>query len=309
MSADKSLSNDQMHRFMFDHTDIRGEVVSLNDSYGEVLDHNQHPPIVQQLLGEFLAAVTLLSSTLKFDGILTLQARGDGPLPLIMAECSHHKGLRAIARPNPDADFDRLETDARGNGKLREMLGKGVLAITIDPAFSANSRGERYQGIVPLDADNLAACLEHYFEQSEQLKTRFWLAADDRASSGLMLQALPRQINASEKENLDHWETTVTLADTVEPEELLTLAHETLLYRLFHEEQVRLFDSVGVRFACSCSRERTARVLQSMGQEEVNQLLVEQQSITIDCQFCNQTYLFGPQDVTELFSDQPQVLH
>ena len=195
--------------------------------------------MVQQLLGEFLAAASLLSSTLKFDGILTLQARGDGPLPLIMAECSHHQGLRAVAQPDDAADFDQLAVDAEGRADIRQLLGKGVLAITIDP-----DKGERYQGIVPLDADKLAGCLEHYFSQSEQLNTRFWFSADSNASAGLMLQALPQQLNASAEENRDHWETTVALADTVEPGELLGLEHETLLYRLFHEEQVRLFDAV-----------------------------------------------------------------
>ncbi len=295
---------DLMHRFMFDHTDIRGEVVSLGDSYQEVLSHNRHHPAVQQLLGEFLAAASLLSSTLKFDGILTLQARGDGPLPLIMAECSHHKGVRAIAKPDPETDFDRLALDAESRADIRQLLGQGVLAITIDP-----DRGERYQGIVPLDADKLAGCLEHYFEQSEQLKTRFWLTADGATSTGLMLQALPRQVNASPEENRDHWETTVTLADTVEPGELLGLSHETLLYRLFHEEQVRLFEAVDIRFACSCSRERSANALRSIGETEVNQLLAEREVITIDCQFCNQVYRFGAKDVTELFTDQPHTLH
>lgn len=304
-------SNDLIHRFLFDHTDIRGEVVSLDNSYREVLAHNPHPPVVQQLLGEFLAAVSLMSSTLKFDGLITLQARGEGPLPLIMAECSHHKGLRAIARPNPDADFTAMEGESSPN--IRQLLGKGVVAITIEPASSLNSRGERYQGIVPLDADDLAGCLEHYFAQSEQLNTRFWLSADSNMdnprTSGLMLQALPQQLNASAEQNRDHWETTCTLADTVKPDELMGLEHEILLYRLFHEEQVRLLDAAEVHFACSCSRQRSANALVSMGENEVTQLIAENETITIDCQFCNQQYIFGPQDVTKLFSDQPHTLH
>ncbi len=288
-----------MQRFLFDNTDIRGEIVTLSDSYQQVLQNNQDLPAqVQALLGEFVAAVSLLSSTLKFDGILTLQARGDGPLPLIMAECSHHKALRAIARPNPEVDFAALE------GKdLKALMGDGMLAIIIDP-----DKGERYQGIVPLDSDNLAGCLQHYFDQSEQLPTRFWLTCDEQAATGLMLQALPQQLTSGE-ENEEHWNTALQLANTVKDEELLTLEHSEILYRLFHEEQIRLFEPAAVRFECSCSRERSANALTSLGRAEVESLLAEQDVISIDCQFCNQTYAFGPQDLDGLFGDNEHSLH
>ncbi|MAZ88963.1 MAG: Hsp33 family molecular chaperone HslO [Cellvibrionaceae bacterium] len=292
-------SSDLMHRFLFDDTDIRGEVVTLSDSYQQVLENNQDLPArVQALLGEFVAAVSLLSSTLKFDGILTLQARGDGPLPLIMAECSHHQALRAIARPDPEVDFDALEGE-----DLKSLMGSGMLAIIIDP-----DKGERYQGIVPLDSPDLAGCLQHYFDQSEQLPTRFWLASDTQAATGLMLQALPQQM-ATEEENQDHWNTSVQLADTVKNEELLTLEHTEILYRLFNEEQVRLFDPAQVRFECSCSRERSANALVSLGRSEVEELISERDVISIDCQFCNQTYAFGAQDLDSLFGDNEHSLH
>ncbi|NIB39598.1 Hsp33 family molecular chaperone HslO [Pseudomaricurvus alkylphenolicus] len=293
-------SSDLMHRFLFDHTDIRGEVVTLKDTYRQVLANNPGlPPLVQALLGEFVAAVSLLSSTLKFDGILTLQARGDGPLSLIMAECSHHKAVRAVVQTAEGADFSGLES-----ANLQQLLGTGMLAIIIDP-----DKGERYQGIVPMDSPHLSGCLEHYFAQSEQLATRFWLASDDQASSGLMLQALPRQISASAEENQDHWETATQLADTVKNEELLQLDHADLLYRLFNEEEVRMFDPVGVRFECSCSRERSANALVSLGRKEVEALLSEQDMISINCQFCNQVYAFGSTDLEEIFGDRESPIH
>lgn len=288
-----------MHRFLFDNTDIRGEVVTLSDSYQQVLENNENLPAqVQQLLGEFVAAVSLLSSTLKFDGILTLQARGDGPLPLIMAECTHHKAVRAIARPNPEVDFEALE-----GYDLKSLMGDGMLAIIIDP-----DKGERYQGIVPLDSDNLAGCLQHYFDQSEQLPTRFWLSSSEQTATGLMLQALPQQL-ASADENDDHWSTAVQLANTVKDEELLTLEHSEILYRLFHEEQIRLFEPAAVKFECSCSRARSGNALTSLGRSEVESLLAEQDIISIDCQFCNQTYAFGAQDLDSLFGDNEHSLH
>lgn len=288
-------SNDLLHRFIFDDCDIRGEIVTLGDSYREVLANNQTPPAVQRLLGEFLAAASLLSSTLKFDGMIILQARGDGPINTIMAECSHHNSLRGIVRLNAEV---ALTETAATQGNLQDLLGKGVIAITIEP-----KKGERYQGIVPMDSDNLAGCLEHYFYQSEQLKTRLWFAANAESASGFLLQALPKQLKTDADENQQHWETLCALAETVTGEELLSLEHPELLYRLFHEENVRIFDPSTLHFACSCSPERTASALISLGRDEVEELLVEQGKISVDCQFCNQHYEFDSAAVRELFGD------
>lgn len=291
-------SSDLMHRFLFDDTDIRGEVVTLADSYKRILENNVLPTPVQRLLGEFVAAASLLSSTLKFDGILTLHARGEGPVPTIMAECSNHKALRGIASIDENVDFSAL-----ADASLTDLLGKGVLAITIDP-----DQGERYQGLVPLESDNLAGCLEHYFAQSEQLATRFWLYSNDTTAAGLLLQMLPQQL-ASAEVNAEHWETSTHLASTVKAQELLELEHSEILYRLFNEEAVRLFEPTAARFECSCSRERSARTLMSLGRPDVENLLAEQEIISISCQFCSQTYAFAHHDLDELFGESGQQLH
>jgi len=297
-TTDTPSSRDLMHRFLFDHTDIRGEIVTLEESYQSVIGNNDYPQLVKRLLGEFVAAISLLSSSLKFDGIITLQARGDGPLPLIMAECDHQKSLRAVAKPSDDIDYDAFE----GAG-LRSLIGDGMLAIIIQP-----DKGKRYQGIVPLESDSLAGCLEHYFAQSEQLPTRFWLEAGETQAAGLMLQMLPQQVS-SEEENDAHWSTVTQLASTVKPEELLALDHETILYRLFNEEQTRVFDAEAVRFQCSCSRERSASALVSLGRREVSAMLAEQDLISIDCQFCHQSYAFGERDMGDLFGAETPKLH
>ncbi|ROQ18654.1 molecular chaperone Hsp33 [Marinimicrobium koreense] len=287
------FDNDLLHRFLFDECDVRGEIVTLGASYREVMNNNPYPEGVRELLGEFLAAVALLSSTLKFNGMISLQAQGDGAVSMVMAECDHHKNLRGIIRLKDSAD----RPQGRGVG---ELLGKGIMAITIEP-----ERGERYQGVVPMDSDNLAECLEHYFYQSEQLKTRLWFATGEHACTGLMLQALPTQKHADPDENRDHWETLGTLASTVKDEELLGLPHADVLYRLFNEYQLRLFDPSELRFRCSCSRERSANALLSLGREEVDQLLIEQGGkISIDCQFCNQHYSFNAGDIQALLGDQ-----
>ncbi|GLS25880.1 Hsp33 family molecular chaperone HslO [Marinibactrum halimedae] len=290
---------DQRRRFIFDQADIRGEVVTLNESYREVLVNNDLPAPLRPVLGQFLAAVTLLSSTLKFDGRLTIQARGEGPISILMAECSKQCEVRAIARLSEGVDLSTLDTS-----KLSSLLGEAVLAITIEP-----KGGERYQGIVPIDADTLAECLEHYFRQSEQLETRIWLAADNFTCAGLLVQALPRQISDSETAYQDCWETAVHLAETVKSQEMLALDQQQLLFRLFHELQVRVFDSQSIVFACSCSRDRSANALKSAGEEEVKAMLAESPVIQIDCQFCNQQYEFTEADLPDLFPDTHQTLH
>ncbi len=291
-------SNDLLNRFIFDDCDIRGELVTLGESYREILTHNKYPAAIQRLLGEFLAAVGLLSSTLKFDGMIILQARGDGAISTIMAECNHHNNIRGIVRLKEDAELSAQQAQT---GSLQELLGNGVLVITIEPKRAENFGGklERYQGIVPLEKETLAGCLEDYFQQSEQLATRLWFAADDQHASGFLIQALPQQLKTND-ENRDHWETIEALADTISSEELLNLDHEQILYRLFHEQPVRVFDPTQVKFACSCSRERSESALLALGKTEVEELLVEKGSIDIDCQFCNQHYHFSPEDVRKL---------
>ncbi|MFC3114446.1 Hsp33 family molecular chaperone HslO [Cellvibrio fontiphilus] len=299
-------SNDLLHRFLFDDCDIRGEIITLGDSYREVLSHNPQAPAIHRLLGEFLAAVGLLSSTLKFDGKIILQARGDGAISTIMAECNHHNSLRGIVRLHPEAE---LSDDLAQTGNLQQLLGNGVLVITIEPQRTENFGGklERHQGIVPMDADNLAGCLEHYFQQSEQLATRIWFAANENTVSGFLVQALPQQLITNADDNRDKWETVIALADTIKQEELLELEHSTVLYRLFNEHPLRLFEPKALHFACSCSRERSASALLSIGKEEVEELLVERGSIDIDCQFCNQHYHFAADEIRQLLGGN--VLH
>ncbi|KJS09250.1 MAG: hypothetical protein VR73_03210 [Gammaproteobacteria bacterium BRH_c0] len=288
-------NKDQLHRFIFDNSDVRGEIISLSDSYLSVLKNSPQSTVIATLLGEMLAAAGLLSATMKFDGIITLQARGDGDLSLLMADCTRHDSLRGIARvkegANPqDQDF-------------RQLLGHGHLSITIDPA-----EGERYQGIVPLERDTLGACLEDYFTMSEQLPTRLWLFADGQHAAGLLLQALPSQQQSVEERN-DYWQHLCILADTLSRDEMLSLDNITILTRLFHEENLRLFDPRELRFACSCSEARTLDMLLSLGQEEVLSVVEEMGRVDVECQFCHQQYSFGRDQVESLFSGQPRTLH
>ncbi|WP_263261765.1 Hsp33 family molecular chaperone HslO [Pseudomonas sp. RIT-PI-S] len=283
-------NNDFTQRFIFDDADVRGEMVSLERSYAEVLAKHPYPAPVAKLLGEFVAAAALLAGTLKFDGLLILQARSDGPIPLLMVECSNTLQVRGLAR------YDQALIGAEDG--LQALMPNGTLAMTIDP-----TQGQRYQGIVSLDGENLSACFSNYFALSEQLGTRFRLEADGHRARGMLLQQLPAEKRKDPQERDDNWQHLLALAGTLSTQELLSLDNETILHRLYHEEQVRLFDRQPVEFQCSCSRERSARALISLGEDDAQALLKEEGgTVEIDCQFCNQRYLFDAADVAQLFA-------
>ncbi|CAA0126349.1 33 kDa chaperonin [Halioglobus japonicus] len=288
-------TGDQSQRFLFEHADTRGEIVHLDNAYREILAIHQYAEGVARLLGEFLAAAALLSSNLKFEGKLVLQARSDGQIPLLMAECDDTLQVRGIARGAEQATSDNFDL----------LLHNGQLAITIDPV-----NGQRYQGIVPLQEGSLARSLDNYFQQSEQLSTRIWLAADGQRASGLLLQQLPAQITPDHDERLHHWEHVCALAATVKGPEMLALTGEELLYRLYHEDPLRLFEPRKLQFRCSCSRERTLNALSTLDPAEILELLEELGSITMECEFCNQAYLFERSELAGLLQlDTTKTLH
>lgn len=279
--------SDQLLRFIFDGTDVRGEWVRLERTYQDALINHHYPPAVRRLVGEFLAAVTLLGATLKFEGTIALQARSeDGEIPLIVAEANADLTVRAIVHGAEHA----------GSSDFKRLLGnKATLAITIEP-----TQGKRYQGIVPLEGANLAICLQDYFHRSEQLPTRIWLVADAQRAAGLFLQELPSRLDFEQR--TQQWRHLSMLAETIEPQELLQLSGDEVLYRLFHQEQLRLLRRDAVSFRCSCSRERTERMLHSLGRAELNDILREQGSIQVNCEFCNQLYRFDADAVAGIFA-------
>ena len=286
--------HDTLQKFLFDGTDIRGEISSLADSYQAILAQQQYPDAVAALFGESLVAASLLSATLKYPGIITIQATGAGPIKTIMTECTQGNKLRGIVRGDLDA--------AAGAKQLQDFLGSATLAITIEP-----EGGERYQGIVPLDADNLSQCLEHYFNQSEQLPTQIKLCADQRIASGMLIQQMPSSQQA-EKIAAD-WQHVSLLMNSLKTDEQLSLPHSEQLFRLFHEDGVRLFEHQSLHFFCSCSRQRTERALISLGAPEIQSIVEEQGSVLITCEFCDEQYQFSDQDVEEMFGPQPPTLH
>jgi molecular chaperone Hsp33 len=283
------LSNpDLIQRFIFSDSQIRGELVGLEKSYHEATSRHDYPEEIKRLLGQFLAASALLSTTIKFKGSLVLQVKANGCLKLLMAECTNQKYLRAIAR----YEEEQINDD--------RLIKEGQLAITIEP-----ESGKRYQGIVEIrDSNSLAETLENYFHHSEQIATCVKLSADNTVAAGLLLQKLPEREDKEiiSTDDKDLWEHVCHLAETLKDKELLTDDNEQLLHKLFHQESVRIFDPSPLKFKCSCSMQRSANAILSLGHDEAKDILEQEGFISIDCQFCFTSYEFDQTEVDRLFS-------
>lgn len=282
------INNDTFQRFMFDDLQIRGEWVRLGNSFQAAIKSMNYPAGVKSLLGQTIAASVLLTGTLKFAGRLSIHARGQGQLSLLTAETSHLRHFRALAKWQGDIDPAQ---------NLKSLLGDAQLAITIDP-----DKGNRYQGIVPMERDTLGECLEHYFELSEQLDTYLLLGANEQGCYGLLLQKLP---DYKKIEDQDAWNRVLHLAKTISEQELLESDNATLVQRLFHEEQVILYPAEEVRFECSCSEERSLQAIHALGKEDALEILEKEPVIAMDCQFCGASYQFTRSDIQNLFDLDP----
>ncbi len=288
-----SQNKDLLHRFLFEQRHARGELVQLDTSYQRMLQDHDYSEQIATLLGEALAATCLLTATLKFEGEITLQIQGDGPLSLLVINGRNDQTMRGIAR---------LRSELTGQESFLQLIGQGQMVITISP-----DEGERYQGVVALDGTSLTECLENYFLRSEQLATQLKLFANPQQGlcGGLLLQSLP-----GEQENQEaDFEHLAVLGETLTAEEALNLPVEQLLYRLFHEEEVQLYPAQAVSFKCSCSRERCKAALLSMGKEELGQLFAEQEEVDMHCHYCNSHHTFTSDDLAEFFGQDAGTLH
>lgn len=275
--------HDTLRRFVFERLPVQGRHVHLDATWRAALERQDYPVPVRALLGEAMAAAVLLSATLKFEGSITLQIQGTGPVHLLVVQCTSELNLRGLARWSG-------ELSASG---FRELVADGRMVMTIEQT----GKVERYQSIVPLEGASLSASLERYFERSEQLATRLWLTAGDGSASGLLLQMLPDR-----QGDRDAWQHVTVLGETVKDVELAGLSAQELLHRLYNEDDVRLFEGAPVAFRCRCSRERIEDTLQSLGHAEVESILKEQGSVAVDCEFCGRRYAFDAVDVQSLFS-------
>ncbi|MDD5404419.1 MAG: Hsp33 family molecular chaperone HslO [Sulfuricella sp.] len=291
-------NRDSLQRFMFEHAAVRGGIVHLDKTWQAVLERREYPPLLRNLLGELMAAAALLAASLKFSGSIILQMQGEGPVKLLVVECMSDLTMRAMAH---------WEGDVVGKS-LAELVGAGRFVITIDP----RDGGKTYQGVVAISGQSVADALEDYMIRSEQVETRLWLGADGNQVAGMLLQKMPDRHDVDV--DPDAWRRAVQLASTLKRKELLGLPAAQIIRRLYHGEDVRVFDPQQVNFYCPCSRERVAAMLRLLGHEEVQSLLREQGSIEVDCEFCNKHYVFDTVDVEQALvadvpTSAPKILH
>jgi len=276
--------SDSLQRFLLESTPVRGEIVHLDATWRAVLERRRYPAPLQSLLGDMMAAAALLSAILKFEGSLIMQMQGNGPVQLLVVEATSEHTLRATAKWEGNL--------AQGN--VTELLGAGRFVISIVPSGGKQT----YQDIVAIEGDSIAQVLEHYMAKSEQLETRLWLASDSHQAAGMLLQKLP----AAPTQDEDAWNRAKQLGETIRREELLSLPAREIIRRLYHEEDVRVFESRPVAFRCSCSRERVTSMLRLLGHDEVKSIIAERNTVEVDCEFCGRHYTFDAVDAEQVFA-------
>lgn len=305
---DISAPRDLVRRFIFENQPVRGHWVHLESAWRELRAHSSYPPAVTELLGQALVASVLLAATLKFRGTLTFQLQGNGAVSLLVAQCTHDFRVRAVARYDAEAvrrlSSGHSEADGRA-APFRPLAGDdGRITVTVE----AEEKSLRYQGVVPLSGNSLAESLEAYFASSEQLPTRVLLAADESHGAGMLVQKLP-QSGAADEDTGDSmaveeaWEGAQRGIAQLHPSRLSDRSVEELLAQGFPGRDLRLFRGAPVRFECRCSEGRVTGLLRALGPEEVRDVLREQGSVTVTCEFCHHPYHFDPADIEALFAD------
>lgn len=296
---------DTLHRFVFENTPVRGNLVNLTQTLQHALNKQHLPSGLRHSLGELMAASALLAATLKMKGSLVLQIQSKGLLKLLVVECSSDTNavlkIRATAKWNGDIEDGQ---------SLFDLVDQAQFMITLDP----KDGGQAYHGIVPLEGDSISAVLENYMMRSEQIDTKIWLCCDGDSAAGMLIQKLPETMNqiTQSLDNADHdldtWNRIGHLASTIQDDELLNLPAETILTRLFHEEDLRLFEASPTQFFCSCTHKSVSSMLRMLGNEELNSIVEERGNIEVHCDFCNALYVFDKIDAAQLMADETAVI-
>ncbi|MFO9076911.1 Hsp33 family molecular chaperone HslO [Legionella pneumophila serogroup 1] len=275
---------DTLQRFIFEHANIRGEIVHIEKTFQNIMNQRDYPPMVKNLLGEALVSCLLLASSIKFEGNLSLQFQGDERLSLLLVQCDHNLNIRGFAKCAESLEIADYAT----------AFLQGRMVITL----SQDNQTQAYQSLIPIQSTSMSENLMTYFAQSEQIATRVWLAVNEDMAAGMLLQLMPGQDTIQREQ---FWEYAVQLGQTVTEDELLTIDNQTLLYRLYHETELRIFESRSTRFQCRCNQDKMKQVITVLGEEEATDLIKEKGKIEITCDFCNQKYTFDSIDVTLLF--------
>lgn len=280
---------DVLNRYLFDNKHARGELVQLNNTFEHIIANHEYPEGVQALLGELLVATCLLTATLKFEGEIAVQLQGDGPVSYMVINGDDNQTMRGVAK---------LKEATEAN-TLHDLIGKGVMVITIRP-----DKGEPYQGVVPLEKPTLAECLANYFITSDQIPTSIWLFTDleQKKVAGSLVQLLPDGDDKAQQ--VADYEHLCQLTNTIKTNEIFELNAQELLYRLYHQEEVRIFEPQQVSYKCSCSEEKCLSAISQFSADELKKIIAEQGNVSMTCDYCLTTYGFDEQYLAPLLSEQ-----
>lgn len=288
------ITNDALTRFLFEKTPVRGELIRLEETFQTIAGQHDYPEPLKKLLGEALCVAGLLSAIIKFKGRLTVQFRGKGDLKLLMAQCDNAFNLRALAKWDGDLSYD----------ELMAAFNDGMLAIILDPSVG---NGTRYEGIVSWRGNSLVESIEGYFCESEQLRTKIYLAVNDTNAAGFLLQVIPSKEHDNaqfeEMTSSPHWDRITKLTSGLVADDLLHAEHQALLRTLYPDEEVRVFTPVHVGFKCPCTRKKGEDAILVIGKKEADEELKDKNSIVVTCDFCNKEYVFDRVDVEKIFQD------
>ena len=273
-----------LQRFLFEHAAIRGEMIHLDSVYQTITQQRAYPPRIKQLLGEAMMSCALLVGGIKFEGEVSVQFQGDKRFPLMLIQCDHLLQMRGFA------NFSENLSDE----EYTEAFMQGNLVINLTP----HQQTQTYQSVVPLISTAMSDNLMHYFAQSEQLPSKVWFAINEQSAAGILLQLMPGQ-SSMQREHF--WEYAVQIGATITAEELLTLDNATLLHRLYHETELRLYPERLIQFKCRCSHEKMQQVIGLLGEKETQDLVQEKGQVDIRCEFCSLNYTFDAIDVALLF--------
>ncbi len=284
-----STNKNTVQRFLFKDLNIRGQVIRLHEAWQAMIKDRHYPPVIEQLLGELTLFSVIMAVGMKHKGKVTLQIQGSGPVTLLVVETTHDLKIRGVAKTN---------TTIRDETTLDELLGDGQILVTLD-----NSQTNRhFQSFVERSGQTIQEVCENFLSQSEQQPSKLWLSATHTALGGVFIQKMPD----SDERDKDGWNRIQSIATTVKPEELTELDSKTLLHRLFHEEQVTLFEAQTIQYECPQDKSRVDQMLIGLGEEEVRKMLKEQGEIVIHNEICNFHIRYGQKEVDALFATQKE---
>jgi molecular chaperone Hsp33 len=274
-----------INRFLFKDLDIRGQHLSLIDTWQDMIQNRGYSVLVRQLFGELSALAIFLANGIKHKGKLTLQVQGSGIVSLLLVEVTSDLKIRGMVR----SDSTIEEEDS-----LDKILGEGQIVATLYNSQTDHS----FQSLVPINQKGLIATFEDYFFQSEQLESRLWVSSTQENLCAMLLQKMPE----ADQHDSEGWHRVGTLSDTITQDELISLDAESLLHRLFHEETLQLFNADWVGYECEQSKERFEKIIYDLGEQDARDLLKERGEIAIHNEICNEHLFFDEQDVDRIFA-------